>query len=233
MNLPIFTENVNVHQSLPDQPTLTAIELKKKWDEGASKIKAYINETLLPALNEQIPEEFEAQRESILNEVNGLLNELKSTYDKKFTSVNDSISSINGKISNIDTKITNINKDITNLNNSISSLTSQVNGAVTATTASVTMGSGMNRTYEHTYKVGSVVHSRVEMNTGISGNQTVTLFTLPSGYRPSSNRKSTTLWSNGDFDGRYETTVYTNGAVQISVGQVPPTRIVADINFAI
>ena len=212
MNLPIFTENVNVHQSLPDQPTLTATELKKKWDEGASKIKAFINETLIPALNEQLSEELEAQRESILNEVNGLLNALKSTYDTKFTSVNNSI---------------------TTINNNISSLTTKVNNAGTATTASVTMGSEMTRTYEHTYKVGSVVHSRVEMNTGISGNQTVTLFTLPSGYRPSSNRKSTVLWANGDFDGRYNATIYTNGAVQIYVGQVPPTSIVADVNFAI
>ena len=233
MNLPIFTENVNVHQSLPDQPTLTAIELKKKWDEGASKIKAFINETLIPALNEQLPEELEAQRESILNEVNGLLNALKSTYDTKFTTVNNDINTIKNDINTINGKITSINNSITTINNNISSLTTKVNNAGTATTASVTMGTGMNRTYEHTYKVGNVVHSHVEINTGISGNQTITIFTLPSGFRPSSNRKSTTLWSNGDFDGRYETTIYTNGAVQISVGQVPPTRIVADINFAI
>ena len=233
MNLPIFTENVNVHQSLPDQPTLTAIELKKKWDEGASKIKAFINETLIPALNEQLPEELEAQRESILNEVNGLLNALKSTYDTKFTSVNNSIATINNNINTINGKITSINNSITTINNNISSLTTKVNNAGTATTASVTMGNGMSKIYEHTYKIGSVVHSRVEMNTGISGNQTVTLFTLPSGYRPSSNRKSTVIWANGDFDGRYNATIYTNGEVQISVGQVPPTSIVADVNFAI
>ena len=58
MNLPRFTENVNIHQSLPDQPTLTPTELKIKWDEGVSKIKEFLNDILLPALEDDISEEF-------------------------------------------------------------------------------------------------------------------------------------------------------------------------------
>lgn len=45
-----MTENVNIHQTLPDQPALTAEELKSKFDEGANKIKTYLNETLVDEL---------------------------------------------------------------------------------------------------------------------------------------------------------------------------------------
>lgn len=234
MNLPEFTENVNIHQSLPDQPTLTPTELKIKWDEGVAKIKAYINDILLPSINSGLDAEFETYRVSILNEVEVLLNTLEADISKE---ISNGDATVTGKVTALQTSV---NNSINSINNTISSLNTRIGNAENslktvsnASTSSVTMGSGMTRTYEHTYKQGNVVHSHVEINTGIGGNQTVTLFTLPSGYRPSSNRKSTTLWSNGDFDGRYETTIYTNGAVQIQVGQVPPTRIIADINFVI
>ena len=51
MALTPLTENLNVHQSLPDQPALTATELKQKFDEAANKLKTYINETLTPELD--------------------------------------------------------------------------------------------------------------------------------------------------------------------------------------
>lgn len=36
--------NLNIHQSLPDQPTLSAEELKEKFDEAGNVIKDFINE---------------------------------------------------------------------------------------------------------------------------------------------------------------------------------------------
>ena len=51
MSLTNLTENLNIIQSLPDQPALTSEELKAKFDESSNKIKTYVNETLLPELN--------------------------------------------------------------------------------------------------------------------------------------------------------------------------------------
>lgn len=46
MSLTKFNENVNNHQSLPDQPSQTAAQLKTLFDKAANDIKTYINSTL-------------------------------------------------------------------------------------------------------------------------------------------------------------------------------------------
>lgn len=51
MALTELTENLNTHQSLPDQPALTAEELKAVWDEAPNAIKDYINQTLTKELD--------------------------------------------------------------------------------------------------------------------------------------------------------------------------------------
>ena len=38
-----ITENVEIHQTLPDVPSMTAQELKKEWDKGNKIIKAAFN----------------------------------------------------------------------------------------------------------------------------------------------------------------------------------------------
>lgn len=40
--------NLNYHSSLPDQPPLTASELKHIWDQGVNDLKDYINDILIP-----------------------------------------------------------------------------------------------------------------------------------------------------------------------------------------
>lgn len=54
MSIPKLTENLNIHQSLPDQPNLTADELKQKWDEAPNIIKDYLNNILIDSVNEQL-----------------------------------------------------------------------------------------------------------------------------------------------------------------------------------
>lgn len=46
MSLSKFNENVNNHQSLPDQPSQTSSELKQLFDKASNDIKTYINDTL-------------------------------------------------------------------------------------------------------------------------------------------------------------------------------------------
>lgn len=41
-----ITENVEVHQTLPDTPNLTPEELKKEWDKGCKIIKQAFNELI-------------------------------------------------------------------------------------------------------------------------------------------------------------------------------------------
>lgn len=46
-----ITENVEIHQTLPDTPNLTSEELKKEWDKGSKIIKGKFNE-LIDLLND-------------------------------------------------------------------------------------------------------------------------------------------------------------------------------------
>lgn len=59
-NIPEFTEDLKIISQLSDEPNdtdgLTAEALKAKFDEGPGKLKAYINETLLPQLSDILDE---------------------------------------------------------------------------------------------------------------------------------------------------------------------------------
>lgn len=52
MELTKFTKNVSNHQSQPDKPALTATQLKALFDKAPEDIKDYLNNTLLPELEE-------------------------------------------------------------------------------------------------------------------------------------------------------------------------------------
>lgn len=54
MELTKFTKNVSNHQFLPDKPALTASELKELFDKAPEDIKDYLNDSLLPELNEAL-----------------------------------------------------------------------------------------------------------------------------------------------------------------------------------
>ena len=54
MSIPKFLEDVNAHQNLPDQPTLSSDELKQAWDKPANDIKDYINNILVDGIQDAI-----------------------------------------------------------------------------------------------------------------------------------------------------------------------------------
>ncbi len=58
MAITYFTEDMNIIQALDDQPNdvggLSADELKAKFDEGGNKVKTFLNNTLIPELNNVI-----------------------------------------------------------------------------------------------------------------------------------------------------------------------------------
>lgn len=51
-----MTDNLNIIQSLPDNPALEADELKRKFDEGGNAIKTYINDILTKEIDALVKE---------------------------------------------------------------------------------------------------------------------------------------------------------------------------------
>lgn len=58
MAIDFFNEDMDIIQKLDDQPNdvggLSADELKQKFDEGGNKLKAFLNNSLIPQLNNVI-----------------------------------------------------------------------------------------------------------------------------------------------------------------------------------
>lgn len=62
-NCEVVTNNI---QSLPDTPAIGADELKKKFDQTGYDLKQYINDTLIPEIEEQTDEANEQVTKKIL-----------------------------------------------------------------------------------------------------------------------------------------------------------------------
>ena len=239
MNLPEFTENVNVHQSLSDQPTLTPTELKIKWDEGVSKIKSYINDVLLPALNNELPGELEAIRTEILNEVNRLLETLESEISKDINTTNGnvstntknistntkSISTINNSISSINNSIKTINNNISGLDTRVGTVESKTNNVSNLATVLPTFASGVNEIWSLVEKKNGLVSFFIKANGYWQKGVRKKFATLPSGYRPVSQRFCLAMFSNGDFDRGAMCEINTSGELWITPDSVDMTDV--------
>ncbi len=68
MEITEFSQDMNIISALSDAPTLTAAQLKAKFDEGGLKIKDYINNLLIPALSQSLTE----QENSLAAELDGM-----------------------------------------------------------------------------------------------------------------------------------------------------------------
>lgn len=77
MSLPTLNENLNIHQSLPNQPAVTADELKQEFDKAPNLIKEYLNEILLPQIDTLLVslQNKNISLETALNTTNGIVNE--------------------------------------------------------------------------------------------------------------------------------------------------------------
>jgi len=52
MALQEFTQNVSIHNTMPDEPPYAPDEIKDIFDSAPELIKTWINETLIPYINE-------------------------------------------------------------------------------------------------------------------------------------------------------------------------------------
>ncbi len=71
MSLPECTVNTANIQNLPDSPNMSASELKQEFDKAGKEIKSYINDLLIPAIEDLVK-----------TEKNTLSNSLKQSTDK-------------------------------------------------------------------------------------------------------------------------------------------------------
>lgn len=247
MNIPNFTENVNIHQSLPDQPTLTPTELKIKWDEGVTKIKDYINNVLLPTLNTEIPEELETQRTSIINEVKSLLDDLETVLEKQIStlsgkvttntnnisSINTKITSINNSISSINSKISTINTDISTLESDVKTLKTNSTNATGLNTTRPVFESGVTEDWSLVERKNGMVSFFIKCHGSWTKGVRRKFATLPTGYRPGSQKFCIALLNNGDFDRGIACEINTSGELWITPEAVDMTNAMIQGTFNI
>lgn len=116
VNLTKFTKNVSVHQSIPDQPTMSASELKTAWDTPANDIKDYLNNTLTDEVVDAF-QDLEEEIQNALNQIQDLLDALTAenvSYDNtssgmSATNVQAGIDELKGITNTLSTSIGNIN----------------------------------------------------------------------------------------------------------------------------
>lgn len=75
IKIPKLTADLNIHQRLEDQPTLSASELKQAWDKPANDIKDFINDVLIERINNAI-EKMEGFGDVLDKKVNAKLQEI-------------------------------------------------------------------------------------------------------------------------------------------------------------
>lgn len=109
MNVPKLTENLNIHQSLEDQPTLSSSELKVKFDEAGNKIKDYINNILIETLLLEVPKEISEKIRIAIDDINNTLDTLKGEIDNKLEEFNNTVSDNLSKTINSDDFTTSSN----------------------------------------------------------------------------------------------------------------------------
>lgn len=139
MSLSNFTENLNIHQSLPNQPALSPEELKQEFDKAANLIKAYLNGVLLPQLNEAI-----ASLQEKGSSTESVVSNLKTTVEGAVRNITNLQSSMNTRITDINTlktNVSNLQKSVNTANTNITSLQNKVVGLKSGATTKISKGS--------------------------------------------------------------------------------------------
>ena len=101
-----FTEKLNIIESLPDQPTLNANELKRQFDLAGNLIKDFLNDILLPYVekmesNMATKDDLKKFKEDIQKSLDDYIEELDNKFSKYKEGVQSLLDDINGKIENV------------------------------------------------------------------------------------------------------------------------------------
>ena len=99
LDIPKLTDDLNIIQSLQDQPTLSSQELKAKFDEGSNLIKDYINKLFLPKLQDTLEDNLQTMKDEIDKKLENVDKVLEKDYpvgSLKITDLSDNPSSYLG-----------------------------------------------------------------------------------------------------------------------------------------
>jgi hypothetical protein len=193
MNLTKLTEDLNIHQSLPDQPTLATNELKQKFDEAGNKIKDYINSILTPEIQTGVDNEINSARTAILKSVDSSLEELEASIDGE-----------------IESKIATLKEEVT---------TAVKNTEAKSITLSLSSGVSAN---QRNFKLNNMIMLDSLITVSIAPQATKQVATIPEEYRPKETITFTALGSSLDSDGtefgfdRKTVTITPAGVVNVS-----------------
>lgn len=143
IDLTPLTEDLNIHQSLDNQPALTAQELKVAWDSPAAKIKTYLNnltQTELPAdLNTELTNTLNAAKSYTDTAIAGISQAAEDiSFDNTGTgltgtNVQDAIEEVNTAVNTQSTGKTTYSDFVTEEKSANYSLTQSTNAPLTFT----------------------------------------------------------------------------------------------------
>ena len=147
MNLSRMTDDLNIIQTLADQPTIDSPALKSKFDEAGNAIKDYINNILTIGIENGTAEDIKAAKNSITNYVDGQLEKVSSEVNSELTTFKTNIeNTVNTKITALEKKITNLSGklgvDVTQLylNDNLGNKTGTLSSAYTNYTLLLIVG---------------------------------------------------------------------------------------------
>ena len=118
VQIPLFTEDVNIISSLPDQPTITSTQLKAKFDEASTKIKNYINNTLIDGITDwgdDLQTTIEGELQDAIDEIEALINGLSAddvAYDNTTSGL--TATDVQNAIDELVTKVNSVTSDVNN-----------------------------------------------------------------------------------------------------------------------
>lgn len=155
VQIPQFTEDLNIISSLADQPTMTSSELKAEFDLAGNKIKDYINNTFLPKLDDVLSDITatdviydDSETELTATNVQDAIEKIKELIDGlSFTASNISFDKGNTGMlaTNVQTAIVELKTAINTLSTSVSSKLRYSDFAFSTTTLSGTLSAGTNK----------------------------------------------------------------------------------------
>lgn len=154
VQIPQFTEDLNIISALADQPTLTSSELKAKFDEASNKIKNYINNILIDGIEDwgdDLKTELEGALQDAIDEFQALLDGLTAgdvAYDNTTSGL--TATDVQNAIDEIQTALNTVTS---NVNTNLGKKTVYGDFVVTTGSRSDTLAKSSPTSKEYTFTI--------------------------------------------------------------------------------
>lgn len=218
MNLTKLTADLNAHQNLPAQPSMSSNELKAAWDKPVDDIKTYINSTLTEEIGTQVATDIASSLASAKDytdqQIEGIdLSAENVSYDNTQShmtadNVQEGIDELRSNITSVNSAVTNLGTRVTNLENG---------SGIIKKNNIVTISNGTTD-YQEAIIQNGLIHLFVNVKSSNVGTGKIVVGTLASGYRPSTNiKRKVNCGSNAGGGSSWFSDLYLNtgGTIQI------------------